>query len=283
MLFYLITFALYSMSLCNNIAHDLTTRFNDVSIKKCSDSKNNKLPLYACSGLTMRGFRIDEGNRKPAWSLNPINIKLGSVSAAFTRNDTKIESSYPSGFILFPPLHTKWGHPFEVYCAFPLDGVTYHRKNNHGCTTSSDEFDITGTSNFCDDMRIFTIDDWIKHYDSIHAISEHFLPSQCAFNMQKDTAHTAFDVLLQAHAHAQKNPDYALVQNELLIKAWNPKQPKTIPIEAFYHLHDSSKGLGEARYHQEQYLLLTGITVPIVSIHFPTPANPNIVIKYVLP
>lgn len=84
--------------------------------------------------------------------------------------------------------------------------------------------------------------------------------------MTTENATRNFQVLTQARTYIQNLPALGSQKNELKIAEWNPSEPKTLPIEAFFYLMDSKTGHDTAIRYQKEYFHQTLEMLPIVKI-----------------
>lgn len=89
--------------------------------------------------------------------------------------------------------------------------------------------------------------------------------------MTSEDAANNFDVVLEAKDYlGEINPRYKYYINEIVIETWDDADLDKFPIEAFIYTLDSSKGRSEAKQYQSDYLELTGKTIPVVGVRYPT-------------
>lgn len=281
-IYFLLFASIFGDSINGEISEKLLQRYNNV-VKSCFDSHQNELPAYQCSGLLVRGIR-DNNGLKFAWSVKPVDLVKNAQSFGFLRRDqffSQLPYGYSAGFILYPHLETPKGKKmYAMYCAFPLDAFTNARSGQYGCGQSLG--DNTASSKYCQEQNITTIDEWIGHYYRIMLSgNRRFSERQCAFDMTKPTAARDFDVMSKANKFLRQNSKrYTLINNEVRIEAWNENEPSKVPIQAFFYVIESKeRGLAAAQLYRNDYHVLTGEKLPIVSIRLPSSHDESIEIK----
>lgn len=275
------------LTCCDNVAHRLLKRFNDVRYE-CIDSHQHRKPAYECSGLMIRGLaHIGGPNQKHAWSKKQSNKRRNAFSVAFLRKDqlfNRFPHDHESGYILYPHLKTPHGkNIYSVFCAFPLDGHTDYRSGRHGCGPLPQ--DKTGLSRHCDTQGVTTIKKWISHYNKVRrATTMNFAKRQCSFDMTTKDAARNFAISIQANKYIREHSKkYGWKNNEIRIRGWNEHSPEKLPIEAFFYIIGTGsvfqKAKKKAEEYQRDYFATTGEKIPIVGIELPSENYPDIVIK----
>lgn len=87
------------------------------------------------------------------------------------------------------------------------------------------------------------------------------------------------NVLLAAGARIRADGFHALKNNELFLQIW--KNPKIIPIQAFFYLSNIPRGMHNAMKQRREFKTLTGRDVPVVSITLPTAPNYDVDVHYI--
>lgn len=282
MLFYklvsLVVITFVEITTCEEeLAERLLNRYHDES-NECFSPQNEPQPLYACSGIIIRGVNNCKPGVKYAWSLKPNDKLKNSFAMAFLRSDhafSELGKGYDAGFIIYPHLSTpSQKNPLKMLCAFPIDART-DRRDDRGCGRFKN--DETGWTRQCDAQNITNFQDWLTHYNQILSSADPRLTNkQCGFDLTKETATQNFATVLRANTEIKKNPEYAIANNELRVEGWNENNTKQIPIEAFFYFIGSENGLAIAMKYQHDFFTQSGEMVPIVGIRLPSAANPDI-------
>lgn len=265
------------------ISDKLLHRYNNV-VKSCFDPHQNELPAYQCSGLLIRGIRDGTG-LKFAWSVKPDDQVKNAQSFAFLRRDqffSHFPYEYSAGLILYPHLETPaQKNTYAMYCAFPTNARCDGRLGRYGCTTLPGDFS-TAFSTYCHEKNITTIDKWIAHYYDVmlSGYDTRFSKRQCAFDMTKPTAARDFAIMSEANTFLRTHAtEFAMMNNEVRIEAWDENEPSKLPIQAFFYIEDMDWGLATAQLYRDEYHVLTGEKLPIVSIRLPESLEGNTEIK----
>lgn len=270
----------------NGIVAELRRRYYDIAHDCTADEK--VLPLYHCAGWIMRAVSDAQPTDNP-WSFKEINLKpeRQSFSTAFLHmNSTfsEIAKGYETGFIFYPPSSKKITllnlEKPEVLCAFPHNAGTDHRNQYRGCTHY--KYDTTGSSGWCHEQGIVNIDKWIEHYTQIKEKTKDDLRYlgyyQCAFAMWAPNSHHAFQVLLAARAHIQKDKELAMKNNELFLQTWTNSE--MAPVEAIFFLRNIPRGLRNAYVLQDRFKEVTKRYIPVVGFFLPETPNFDLKIEY---
>lgn len=223
-----------------------------------------------CSGILLRGITSPQ-KRGPyhAWDIRPT---YAGVSFSFLRKDQqfgRLAYSYQAGIIVNPYDHTPAGKTrVEMKCAFPFDGDSVNRRDFCGQDRDYTE------SNPCYSLtpKVTTPASWREHFEQYKGKPESGMHA-CGFMLDGPDAREQLRVSMQSrNEYLAHHPEAFDSENEVVLKPWNPRMPKQIPLEAFFYLQGSSEGLDSARSDQQEFYDATDHQerVPIIQLQLPT-------------
>jgi len=252
------------------VARHLGIRYENKTVNCEAPSR----PAFLCSGIMIRGTSSNPNYH--VWNNSAASKAKGGVSFAYLRADAtfgRMPYNYTNGFIFQSYSHVPAKlHP-EVLCAFPIDGYTDAR-SAAGCgqhTTYS-------SSRPCDVVGITTAAQWWAAYNSRPT---NRYQQQCGFDVRDSRnalAGPAFYASVQGRSYLSGGE--ANQNNEIIVKAWADNLGKTLPLEAFFYIYEST-GKSVAQRNQEDLKSTDGILIPVISVRLS--ADPSRVTFYYRP
>lgn len=202
----------------------------------------NRLELYFCSGVIVRGTRqvLPEGQN--AWDPYPQGRTL-DTSFSYLRADikmTRLAWSYTNGFIITPTPALK------VNCFYPLDAQSDQRTNN-GCGPFADN-SYPGSQ--CGDDEAV--------YDEVP------VQMRCWYDLRGRSGVARFAKGVAAAARASRLSD---MPNDLKIETWKPGCDQRLQIRAFFYVNAEGKPFAER--DRKQYEDVCKQRVALVHLKFP--------------
>ncbi|AJP57337.1 hypothetical protein UC34_10605 [Pandoraea vervacti] len=226
------------------VADDLNRRFNDTR-RECPGGKAS---VY-CSGVVIRG--VAPGNA--SWNPSQDAINKNGVSTSFLRTDAQFYIPFRPQGLVFRPLDAPSAYHVTPRCMYPPDGNLHLRTD--GCGPSS-AGPATGP---CAAIGVDTLAKWLSHFAQ-------YSSRGCSFAITVD----AFELSLEARRTFGWPPTGAYAtRNELVIAAWPPNIPGSLPLEAFFY--SDTPTLAGTQTIQRAYYATTGRFLPIVKMENPLP------------
>ncbi|MFJ2995796.1 hypothetical protein, partial [Pandoraea sp. NPDC087047] len=182
---------------------------------------------------------------------------LQSASVAYVRRDvTTVALASSAGLILADGFTaTGQGKPYEVRCAYPFAMPLAADATSHGCNVVDDGHSTPNDSSSCSGLGVFSAPAWVAHFNAQGSD----VSRQCSLSA---TIASQFKASLEAHE--QVSADLADSPTMLLLAAWDPARPETIPLQAFYYDVANGGQLTQAQRYQRQYFDATGQWLPIL-------------------
>ncbi|MFJ2995797.1 hypothetical protein, partial [Pandoraea sp. NPDC087047] len=185
---------------------------------------------------------------------------LQSASVAYVRRDvTTVALASSAGLILADGFTaTGQGKPYEVRCAYPFAMPLAADAASHGCNVISDTQPAPPTPpewSSCAGLGVSTVPGWVAYFSAQGSD----VAKQCSLSA---TIASQFKASLEAHE--QVSADLADSPTMLLLAAWDPARPETIPLQAFYYDVANGGQLTQAQRYQRQYFDATGQWLPIL-------------------
>ncbi|WP_150574391.1 hypothetical protein [Pandoraea aquatica] len=194
-------------------------------------------------------------------ALTPEETQTQSAELAFVRGDLRTSSlGATAGFILADGFTASgWQKPYDVRCVYPVDVTPPGTTGAHGCDLLGGTTPVPPDWSSCATHGVTDATTWLAHF-----VANGQAPlRQCSLSAQ--TA-TQFHSAMQAHG--QVADSLAQMPMSLLIPAWNPATPATIPVQAFYYDASTPGQLVQAQRYQMQYFTATNEWVPILRVTF---------------
>ncbi|WP_196588932.1 halovibrin HvnA [Aliivibrio fischeri] len=244
----------------DSLVQALRNDYNDTS-QDCNGS-----PAFLCSGITFRG---NEPGNYHVWNPSPNAIDSDGVSFSYLRKDSKYSKlayGYESGYIMYQI----FGAPSEkidldYLCFFPIDAATNTRAQN-GCGT----YPGVSGSQSCDEQGIYTSSEWKTHYSNGNGSHTH----QCSFNLRENAASDTTQNFAEGIKSMATIANESFgTQNELRLAVWPQNIGDILPIQAFFYIDGSSKGLSEAQIYQKDFYGETKIAIPVIKMTLPDNKN----------
>jgi hypothetical protein len=257
-------------NLGEQVARHLTNRYADTRTNCGTDSR----PAFLCAGIMIRGTSSNPTYH--VWNNSAGAKEKGGVSFSYLRSDTdfrKLAYSYTNGFVFTSYEHAATKiHP-EVLCSFPIDAGTDYRVDN-GCG----QFREFVGSGACHLRNILTAAQWWADYNS-HPSSRHSW--QCGFDV-KDSRNALAGPAFAASVGARRHLGLEGYeeQNEVVVKTWADNLGKTLPLEAFFYIYQST-GLAVAQRNQRDLKATDGILIPIISVRLAPTQNGTATFYYI--
>ncbi|WP_150574392.1 hypothetical protein [Pandoraea aquatica] len=212
-----------------------------------------------CSGLVVRP--LAGGASQQLAALTPEETQTQSAELAFVRGDLRTSSlGATAGFILADGFTASgWQKPYDVRCVYPVDVTPPGITGAHGCDLLGGTTPVPPDWSSCATHGVTDATSWLAHF-----VANGQTPlRQCSLSAQ---VATQFYAAMQAHG--QVADSLAQMPMSLLIPAWNPATPATIPIQAFYFDVSTPGQLVQAQRYQMQYFTATNEWVPILRVMF---------------
>lgn len=240
-------------------AEALNKRYAD-TVPDCNGASK---PAFLCSGVIIRTTTYSD--QYDSWNPSPTAVRLGAVSFAYLRKDSKF-SRMPwnggNGMLLYPI----FGAPkdkidLDVLCSFPIDGWSDDRSGNR-----CGEYPGYATSVPCEQQGITTAEQWLDIYNQNSADNR----AICAFNVRDERNQLAGPAFYQSLlAKSNGNPtDRRFTQhNELVHGVWEQDIGDVLPIQAFFYTTEA--GLVDAWKDRLNFRAKTNIDLPLIKITLP--------------
>jgi hypothetical protein len=253
------------------VATYLSSRYAETS---SSCNGNAGMPIFLCSGITLRGTQYSPNYR--SWAPNPNSAKGDGVSFSFLRQDSKfskLAAGYTHGFITYPLVYNpSVVIDLEVLCGFPLNAVTDSR-SDRGCGPSRAYPNDSGP---CQAQGITDSTAWLKHYRSAMGASPQL--HQCGFTLVTGTPNSAAIFMQMLDAMRQLGQESFNENNELIIQSWTA-EPNKVGIEAFFYLGNSD-GLADSQKEQMDFYKATGAWRPVIRMTLPATSTDSARFEY---
>lgn len=214
----------------------------------CGRSESENRAGSLCSGVLLRGTSIQRGKYR-AWDIRP---EYKGVSFSYLRRDAnfgKMAFDYQTGFILFPYDHTPSGlQMLTPKCAFPFDGDTVNRKDYCGQNRNFIQSNPCYTLN----PPVNSSEKWINHFEK-NNVSTTSGQTACSFMLDESDGHDQFLTFISSRNQLISKLGETKTfnaENEIVMPRWNISDVSGIPIEAFFYLNGSEKGLTVAKKDQ---------------------------------
>lgn len=241
-------------------AQDLTDRYNDTA----QDCGSASRPAFLCNGVILRTTTYSP--RYDAWNPSPTAVRLGAVSFAYLRQDSKFARmpwGGENGMLLFPILASQPDKiDIDVLCSYPIDGWTDNRIGNR-----CGQYASHPTSVSCELQGITTAAQWTTLYTQQAGDNSRI----CAFNVrdsQNQLAGPAFYQSLLAKSTGNPTDKRFNEHNELVHGLWQQDIPAQLPVQAFFYT--SQAGLKDAWQDRLTFRHKAGIDLPLIRITLPT-------------
>ena len=214
-------------------------------------------PLWQCAGVLMRPLSANSGTT--FGQLTAQETALQSASVAYVRRDVSTASLASSAGMILSDGFTAAGHgkPYEVRCAYPFVIPLAAGIASHGCNATSDTQPAPPDWSSCAAQGVTNAPGWVAHFNA----QGDDVTKQCSLSA---TVASQFKATLEAHE--QVTPTLAAGPTMLLLAAWDPARPETIPVQAFYYDIANGGQLTQAQRYQRQYFSATGQWLPILRV-----------------
>ncbi|WP_157123185.1 hypothetical protein [Pandoraea vervacti] len=215
--------------------------------------------IWMCSGLIVRS--LSGGASQQFAALTVEETQTQSVNLAFVRGDLRTTSlGATAGFILADGFTAAgWQKPYDVRCVYPFAVNPPGATGSHGCDFLGSTPPAPPDWSSCAANGVTDATAWVAHF---LANGQNEL-RQCSLS-----ARLAAQFYAAMQAHEQVSDALAQTPMSLLIAAWNPATPTTIPIQAFYYDASTPGQLLQAQRYQMQYFTATGQWMPILRVMF---------------
>ncbi|MFJ2995246.1 hypothetical protein [Pandoraea sp. NPDC087047] len=233
-----------------DVAYLVNQRYQS-TVAQCAAGR----PAWQCSGVLMRALSGDSA--VTFGQLSAQETALQSASVAYVRRDvTTVALASSAGLILADGFTaTGQGKPYEVRCAYPFAMPLATDTASHGCNLINDTQPTPPDWSSCAGLGVSDAPGWVTYFNT-QGID---VVKQCSLSA---TIASQFKASLEAHE--QVSADLADSPTMLLLAAWDPARPETIPLQAFYYDVANGGQLTQAQRYQRQYFDATGQWLPIL-------------------
>ncbi|OLS61808.1 DUF2599 domain-containing protein [Pseudomonas putida] len=234
-------------------------------------------PASDCSGLLVRGTTRPEKSKPPlpagaynVWEASPKAQELGTSAASWMREDINYADpgvNHDNGYLL-KPIDEVGGDEEKLHlaCSSPLDFWSDWRATR-GCGDSSFTADRVETS--CQEARVNGTNWKQTQYDPFNEneleAAKRRNRQLCTFDMRNSDRTQAFKDFMAARRSIEGSRTAFNTQTE--VRYYNPKDPRKLPILAFFYTKDSSRE--DALKNQADFFKATGKHIPVIRIQFP--------------
>lgn len=240
-----------------DVAYLVNQRYQS-SVTQCALNR----PAWMCSGVLMRSLPGDAS--QPFAQLTAQELASQSANVAYVRHDLRTSGLATSaGFILADGLTAAgWGKPLAVRCAYPVAVTPAADTASHGCDLLAAAAASPPDLSSCLPNGVTDAPGWMTLFTG----NGSDVNRQCSFSA---TVAKQFKASLDAHALV--TDALAAGPNNVLVAAWDPAKPETIPVQAFFYDVSHGGQLIQAQRYQKQYFDATGAWVPILRMGFGPP------------
>jgi len=237
-----------------DVAYLVNQRYQS-SVTQCALNR----PAWMCSGVLMRALPGDAS--QPFAQLTAQELASQSANVAYVRHDVRTSGLATSaGFILADGLTAAgWGKPLAVRCAYPVAVTPAADTASHGCDLLAAAAASPPDLSSCLPNGVTDAPGWMTLFTG----NGSDVNRQCSFSA---TVAKQFKASLDAHALV--TDALAAGPNNVLVAAWDPAKPETIPVQAFFYDVSHGGQLIQAQRYQKQYFDATGAWVPILRMGF---------------
>ncbi|VVD70572.1 hypothetical protein PAQ31011_00579 [Pandoraea aquatica] len=233
-----------------DVAYLVNQRYQS-TVAKCGVDR----AAWQCSGVVMRPLSADSGLSFSQLSTD--EVALQSVNVAYIRRDLRIAALATSAGMILADGFTAAGQgkAYEVRCTYPFAPPITQDVPSHGCNVAESGQPIPPDLSTCAASGVTDTAAWLADFKA-HGED---VAKQCSLSA---TVARQFKASLEAHE--QVSEALAAKPNRLLIVAWDPAKPATIPVQAFYYDVANGGQLMQAQRYQRQYFEATGQWLPIL-------------------
>ncbi|VVD64889.1 hypothetical protein [Pandoraea anhela] len=224
-------------------------------VEKCALDR----PLWMCSGVIVRP--LSGGASQHFAAPTASETQTQSVNLAFVRGDLRASSlGATAGLILedgFTAVASQ--KSYDVRCVYPLSVEPTATSGAKGCDLPGGAASAPPDLSSCATHGVTDAAAWVDHFNA----SAQSVLKQCSMNA---LAAKSFYAAMQAHEQAPA--PFGQTTMSLLVAAWNPALPATIPIQALYYDTGSAGQLLQAQRYQMQFYAATQVWLPILRVTF---------------